>query len=454
MKELFINLQKSSGYNNIKIWCRSQIINFKKYWYLIFGVDIILLLVLLGINVSYGERFDIASLLKNGDMKPQYIVSLVFFLISALLKTISIHIYTEKTVRIKIRLINVLWRWFYYFLSFFMLYLLYLNYNKFRILSYLLLNSLIYILDEKLITKKVYVYIFTDFLTIFVSTLIILFFPSNSLDGLSEIFKNFFGLLLSVLLFLLRYILIAILSNGLRKFTIKGIWLIDKECYVFSEVYSTILFLISIISFFDFIKSDGVIWGIALSIFVYSLFLYFRIWLYDKYGLNATDVKEFLVLGIVMCFYILFVNAVKMNIVVWIIPLMFNIITTNLEKLSSNRWEKYRLKVSKKFEKFLTRINLWLCLTLFVNYLFSENKTAVLRYSWFKTFASLFFQHKSKEGLAFQIGTPIFSVLVGLLIFNIVSSLLLEPIIKNRRLVQRQERSSYLRYHSVRRLKK
>lgn len=269
---------------------------------------------------------------------------------------------------------------FYLLMSLLFLILFYYNWIRISIFWIIVLEVLVYVLSSWLQKMSVFAHILADIFTV-----IVLFFAEWIVRYMKiESPNNLFMSIFTFTILLIRYLIVVSVSTELENLKSKKIFLINETNYFFSEWYSGLLFLTAMFSILsDSNTEKNITVNIFVGAFIYYIFMYLRLFLYRQYGMSAKEVYYSIMTTISMFFYIIIMNVVDIDIIVWFFPVLILLLADDMLDLSSKTGRNQQLSMTRRGKRLFSRLKLFFIITLFINHVFVENKQFILNYDIF-----------------------------------------------------------------------
>lgn len=252
--------------------------------------------------------------------------------------------------------------------------------------------------------------------------------------------------LIFLVMLLIRYLTICRASIRKGGFDISKIFLINGKNYLFSELYSFSLFLTVIAAIISEIYTErNLLVIIFIGIFVYNLFMYLRLFLYQQFGMSNKEVYYFMIAALSLYFYVLLMNNIDINIIVWFFPVLILLLADEMLNMADKKWQNQNLSIARKNKNIFTSIKIFSLTTLFLNHVLLENEQNVLNYRVY----NLSLSDIENPLLRDYMVLPLISVLLSMIFTIYIFYLVNKKIISNRNLVERYSyskvRSKYFR---------
>ncbi|MGT2929439.1 hypothetical protein ACVR1G_04225 [Streptococcus dentasini] len=435
--------------------CETIFQDISNNWKLVFGVDVVVLAILLFLN-------PIAIKLLSVTEETIYIIEIVAVIVGSLVKLISISKFIEIINKRKISRWEYLWRWIYIVSAFFLLRLLAHSFRNIILLKcgltdvvglllYLFINLFLYLSDDWIYKKKIYGHILADIITIIVGLIIYFLYSQLNID-LSENNKVTFDVLIWFAIYIVRAFFISKIKEKTAKVVTKlGVRLKNNtKVYLASEFYSFYIFCAYFLTSLQ-LKSNGTKFNKFFSIiFVYILVLYLRTWFYEKYVLPKAEFNIMLRGSIGVFIYIAITTFVKFEIISWIFPLILSFMINNIIELSSQNRLLVYIRISPNLRSIFIKLTLMLYLSLFIDYLLNEHKMLIIS----KIIKNSFYIHLFGKNNIFNNFTffPILSLILGFAIYLLITYVI-DQFFKNPAFVYQYRKIDKLKYMKKRQRK-
>lgn len=348
--------------------------------------------------------------------------SLVFWLLFAcvLLKCAAIVRYSSVVGK-EMSKVSHVWLFLYHIIpSFFLIWLFYQAWNTWNIVPFFILDICVSFFGDKVLKFKVYAHILTDIISI-----ILLLFVDFEFDRIGLEFRtDFLGIFFCILFVTFRYLLVSNFYRGFKQFKLFSLRWNNGKIYWFSELVSSMLFLVVFHAGLETIDQDFSFISIALSLFVYHIFLYIRLFMYRQYGASYKEVYYFVNAGSALVLYIFFVNFIAIDIVVWFLPAVIILVLDNFLYLAYQQRTKQPQEFSLGGKQLFAKLKLFSITTLFFYHVFDKNRETLFAYRIFGYSLNDLNSVFLREYASLPFLSLILSVVVSTAIFKLIGSVL------------------------------